>query len=147
MYVCVLDKWYFSTSYSEPEVDKAVTARAALYPDLDKWYFGASYSVLEADEAATARAALYPVIPMQVMSQCVYIIYLMMWWEVAASFAMAARKLSSHDFPQPGNPRVGKLACSRLDLPYSALPPNCAVDFGLKEHPKNHPYESHTVSE
>ena len=121
--MCVLDKWYFSTTYSELEVDKAVTARAALYPDLDKWYFGTSYSVLEVDEAATARAALYPVIPMQVMSQCVYIIYLMMWWEVAASFAMAARKLSSHDFPQPGNPRVGKLACSRpaLQCPSSKL--------------------------
>ena len=44
--VCVLDKWYFSTSYSELEVDKAVTARAALYPDLDKWYFGTSYFFL-----------------------------------------------------------------------------------------------------
>ena len=47
--MCVLDKWYFSTSFSELEVDKAVTARA----DLDKWYFGTSYSVLEVDKAVT----------------------------------------------------------------------------------------------
>ena len=34
----VVQTWTNGIPYSELEVDKAVTARAALYPDLDKWY-------------------------------------------------------------------------------------------------------------